>query len=626
MSKKTIEQKYRKLDEISHVLARPGRYVGSISPHTASTWVYEPESNKMLKQELTWTPALLKIFDEIISNSVDFSKTPEGMHLDTIKVDINQMTGEIQVFDNGGISVVKHREYDQYIPEMIFELRSGSNFDDTEESMATGQNGEGASLTAIFSSEFEVQTADGNNQFIQTRSDNSRKITTPSIKTSARKYTKIRFIPDYEKFGLDGLDDQNYARLVKRVVDVAGCNPGLHVWLNGKRIKVASFNDYVKMYTNTFIAEENEHWRIALANASDGFEHVSFVNGTETLVGGNHIYYISEQIIAKLRVYFKKKHKVEVKPSDIRNHFFLFIDANIVRPRYSSQTKEDLITEAKNFGTAIDISDKFIDKVCKSEIVRSVLDWIAAKESVALAAELRKLNKEANTANLRKITKFTDATEKVNRRECMIMVCEGDSAANAILSARTSLIGCYPLKGKPINAIAATTKELMDNKEFTELLSITGLKIGTPVKHPEDIRFGKFVIVSDQDQDGFAISGLMIAMLRKFWPEMFSLGMVYRFQTPIMKAIVGKEEKYFYTLGEFEEWSKSTTKPYKTRYLKGLGSSTAADFKKYFSEMDKNLIQITIEDAEDFAVVDMVYGKETGASDKRKVWLDIEGN
>ena len=627
MTKKTIEQRYRKLDEISHVLLRPGRYVGSVTPHTAETWVYDESANKMEKKEITWSPALLKIFDEIISNSVDFSKTEEGKHLDTIKVTLSKTSAEISVWDNGGISVVKHKEYDQYIPEMIFELRSGSNFDDTEESLATGQNGEGAALTAIFSTEFTVKTADGTNSFAQVRKDNSRAISVATVKPSTKKFTEITFSPDWERLGVTeaGFDDGNYARLVKRVADVAGCNPQLSVYLNGKRIKINSFSDYVKMYVDDFIHEENEHWRVAIANSEDGFSHVSFVNGTETTTGGNHIWYISEQIVTKLREHFKKKHKVDVKPADIRNHFLLFVDAAIVRPRYSSQTKEDLITEAKNFGTSIEISDRFIQKVIKSSIVQSVLDWITAKEQAAEAAKLRALNKDSDKANLRKITKFTDASEKIDRRNCMLMVCEGDSAANSILGARTSLIGCYPLKGKPINAMGATTKELADNKEFTELLSITGLKIGQKVRSPDDLRFGKLVIVADADHDGAHISGLICALFKKFWPELFSLGMVYKFQTPIMKLMVGKETIYFNSLDEFSAWlKKNPNKKYKSRYLKGLGSSEASDFKKYFADMDNNLIQLVAPDKADFEIVELVFSKDAGSADRRKEWLEIE--
>lgn len=121
------------------------------------------------------------------------------------------------------------------------------------------------------------------------------------------------------------------------------------------------------------------------------------------------------------------------------------------------------------------------------------------------------------------------------------------------------------------------------------------------------------------------ISGLLCAMIRKYWPELFNLGAVYRFQTPIMKAIVGKsEEHFFYNLGEFEAWATKEKRQYKTRYLKGLGSSTAKDFETHFKNMDSNLIRIEIDSVDDLDIVDLVFGKETGAADKRKLWLDLE--
>lgn len=622
---KTVEQKFRKLDEIEHVLLRPGRYLGSVTPHTAETWVVDEKNHKMIRKEITWSPALLKIFDEIISNSVDFSKTKEGAHVDTIKVTVDRLTGEIAVFDNGGIVVVKHSEHNQYIPEMIFELRSGSNFDDTEDSTTTGQNGEGSALTKIFSSVFKVTTSDGKNKFEQTHSNNGRERTEPKVAPSTRNFTNIEFIPDYTRFGMDNLDEGNYTRIVKRVYDVAGCNPKLKVFLNGNQIKIDKFVDYVSMYVDEFVFDENEHWKVAVAKSENGFVHTSFVNGTETIIGGNHISYIADQITSKLREYFSKKHKVDVKPSDIKNHLQLFINATIIRPRYSSQTKEDLITEIKNFGTSFDVTDKMVNKIIKSSVIQSILDWVAAKQAAAEAAELRKKNKDLDKSNLRKITKFTDATNKTDRRECMLMICEGDSAANSVLSARTEKIGCYPLKGKPINVMGASTKDLLANKEFVELLTVLGLKIGEKVNSPDDLRFGKIVCVSDADHDGSHIFGLLTALIRKHWPEVIEKGMFYRFSTPIMKVTIGKDEKFFYTLPEFNAWvAANPNKKFTTRYLKGLGSSTAKDFKKYFEQMDKHLIKVSVTNAEDLDIVDLVFGKESGAADKRKVWLDLE--
>jgi DNA topoisomerase-2 len=183
-------KKFKKLDDISHVILRPGMYIGSIKPHTAVKWVLG-EDRKMSHQELTYNPGFLKIFDEIVTNSVDESKR-DGSKLDTIKVDLNRETGEITIWDNGGIPVVKDDEHGEWIPEMIFSnLKAGSNFDDTEDRSWAGTNGVGSTLTNIYSSRFTISTCDGKNLFTQTFTNNMRERTEPVIKRSKSGHTQI---------------------------------------------------------------------------------------------------------------------------------------------------------------------------------------------------------------------------------------------------------------------------------------------------------------------------------------------------------------------------------------------------------------------------------------------------
>lgn len=621
---KHIEKKYQKLDEISHVLLRPGRYVGSISPHTANTYIVADDNHHMQSSNITWCPALLKIFDEVISNSVDFSKTESGLHLDTIKVTIDQDTGTISVYDNGGIVVVKHKEHDQYIPEMIFELRAGSNFNDDEDTTLTGQNGEGAALTSIFSTEFIVDTADGKNKFLQTHTNNSRTKTEPIIKKSKEHYTKITFTPDFPKLNLEAITDGEFAKLKKRVYDIAGCNPQLKVYFNNHRIEIKNFEDYIKMYTDEYLYDSNDNWKIGVSKSDGGFSHVSFVNSTETIIGGMHISYIADQITNKLREYILKKHKVQLKPSEIKNHLNLFINCNIIRPRYSSQTKEDLITEIKNFGTSFEVSDKFAQRIIKSEIVESILDWVKAKENANLQADLRKLNKTSDKLDPSRIIKLIDAVEKKDRSKCILFLTEGDSANKAISSARDPQIhGAFPLKGKPLNVVNTTAKKLMENEEFKNILTITGLKLGEKVTDIKQLRFGKICFLTDQDLDGTHISGLLINMLFTFWPELFKLGVIHKFRTPLIKVTCGKDIIEFYDEQDFHKWKDKNNKKFTSKYYKGLGTSTAADFKGYLANFDKNLIKYEIEDHDDEDAIKLAFSKDTGKTGERKNWLNI---
>ena len=237
----SIDKKYKKLDDISHVILRPGMYIGSIKPHTASKWIVE--EGAMAQKEVTYNPGFLKIFDEIVTNSVDESKR-EGSKLNTIKVDIDRASSRITIWDNGGIPVVKNTEHDEWIPEMVFSnLKAGSNFDDSEDRSWAGTNGVGSTLTNIYSKEFRISTCDGKNHFVQTFSNNMRERTEPVIKRAKANHTEISYVTDLEKFGMSEIDDDHFKMIEKRIYDLAACNSSLKIYFNGSLVNLNSFED-----------------------------------------------------------------------------------------------------------------------------------------------------------------------------------------------------------------------------------------------------------------------------------------------------------------------------------------------------------------------------------------------
>jgi len=418
----SIDKKFQKLDDIEHVILRPGMYIGSIKPHTSNKWLIS-ESGVELK-EVTYNPGFLKIFDEIITNSVDESKR-KGSKLNTIKVNIDKGTNTITIWDNGGIPVVKHSEHKEWIPEMIFSnLKAGSNFDDSEARSWAGTNGVGSTLTNIYSKRFTISTCDGKNSFSQTFSNNMRERTKPVVAKSTKGFTEISFLTDFEKFVLDGIDDDHFKMLEKRVYDLAACNTHLKIHFNGKLLQFKSFEDYVKLYVNDYFFEgtKDKAWSIGIALSENGFQQVSFANSTETYDGGTHVDYVMNQIITELRAFFAKKHKVDVKPSELKQHMFLFLDSTIINPSFSSQTKEKLITEIKDFGSTFEVSTKLIQSILKSEIVNSILDWIQQKKSAEDSKLQRELNKKLSKI---KVEKLIDAKGK-DRWKCSIGLFEGD--------------------------------------------------------------------------------------------------------------------------------------------------------------------------------------------------------
>jgi DNA topoisomerase-2 len=611
----SVDKKFKKLDDIDHVILRPGMYIGSIKPHKSIKWLLD--SDKMSQSEITYNPGLLKIFDEIVTNSVDESKRQES-NLNTIKVTVDKSTGYINIWDNGGIPVVKHSEHKEWIPEMIFSnLKAGSNFDDTEERSWAGTNGVGSTLTNIYSKKFTVTTCDGKNHFTQTFSDNMRKRTLPKTKKSTKGFTEIEYLVDFEKFGLTGIDEEHFRMIEKRVYDLAACNTSLKIYFNGKLINFKSFEDYIKLYTKDYFCEskKDKTWSIGIALSENGFQQVSFANSTDTYDGGTHVDYVMNQIISQLREFFAKKHKVDVKPSELKNHMFLFLDSTVINPSFSSQTKEKLITEIKDFGSTFEVSQKLIQQILKSEIVNSILDWIQQKKTAEDSKLQRELNKKLDKI---KVEKLIDAKGK-ERWKYSIGLFEGDSAISAFRKYRDpQIMGAFALKGKFVNVSEMTNQKLVQNTEVVNLMASIGLKLGQKIDL-KDLRYGRILFYVDADVDGNSIAGLLINFFHKYWPDMFDRRMIYKVETPIVVAIPRaktKKKVLFYSQDEYNQWeSKTDLKQWEIKYKKGLAALVDDEYQDIINS--PKLTLITKDDVSTNSL-DIWFGKN---SDLRKTEL-----
>ena len=613
MSKK-IEDKYKVLDQISHILLRPGTYVGSNKPSKSIKFIID--DGKSTQRDITYIPSFLKIFDEVITNSVDESKRSPKLNRIDISVDIN--TGRISIKDNGGIPVLIHSEYNQYIPEVIFgNLMSGSNYDDSEERTVAGLNGLGSKLTNVFSKEFIVSTCDGKNSFFQKFSNNMRDREKPLIKKSNKNHTEITFLPDFSQFGIDRIDDDHFSMIEKRVYDLAGTNNNIKFYFNGKLVNISSFEEYVKMYCSEYFYESNKDktWSVAVAQSENGFQQVSFANSTETYDGGTHVDYIMSQIISELREYFSKKHKVDIKPSELKSHIFLFLNSTIINPSFSSQTKEKLITEVKDFGFTYEVSKKLIQQILKSEIVNSILDWIQRKKDAEDNKLQRDLNKKISKI---KVDKLIDAKGK-ERWKCSLGLFEGDSASGAFRKYRTpETMGAFSLKGKFINVSEITNSKLSQNREAVDLMAAIGLKLGQPI-NIKDLRYGRILIFTDADYDGNSISALLINFFHKYWPDMFDRRMIYKVETPILVAIPNNKKNkkiLFYTQQEYVDWEKTINiKDYEIKYKKGLAALVDDEYNGIIN--DPKITLITKDDIS-AKQLDIWFGDN---SDMRKIEL-----
>lgn len=572
--KKSIEQRYRKLDDIEHVLARPGMYIGSTKTRSEELFLLDDDGD-VTTQTVELNPGFIKLFDEIISNSADEHRRNKA--LNRIVVEASREHNTISVTDNGGIPVVVHKEHDEYIPQMIFSnLKAGSNFNDNDERLVAGTNGVGATLTNIFSKEFIIETSDGKNHYRQVFSENMRTINRPAVTKGKRKgFTKISYAPDYAQFGMQQLDQAHIAVMRKRCADLAACNPSLIVTFNGEKFSYPSFSSYCRLYASDIIYEASERWRVGVAASSGSNQQVSFVNGVATSDGGTHVDSILNQIVTAVRTRLKKKHKVDLRPAEIKNHIFVFVNADIINPSFSSQTKEKLITDIRDFGSQHSLSDKFLKAVCGSEMIQNILDWALQKKTADERKELRKLNKRLGKE---KVLKLIDAKSR-DREKCILQIYEGDSAQSAFRKFRDPMTqASFPLRGKFLNVTGMPASKIVKNNEVLSLLRSTGLRLG---EDADNLRYGKILIYTDADPDGDSITGLLINFFGRFWPDLIEKKMLCRVMTPIVVASKGKEKLSFYTKEEFGEWSAATqnVRSWDISYKKGLASLADDEYR-----------------------------------------------
>jgi DNA topoisomerase-2 len=626
MTKKTVEQTYKKLTDIEHVLHRPGTYVGNTKPHKTSLFVPKSlDSYEMEYKEVNFIPAFVKLFDEVITNAVDESKRP-GTKLNTVRVNIED--GNITVSDNGGIPVVIHEEYQQYIPEIIFfELRSGSNYDDNEERKGAGTNGLGSKLTNIFSTKFSVSTCDGINKFHQESTKNLHVKSAVKISKGSKNGTTISYTPDYSYFkmyneaGELGLDDIHTRLIYKRVLDVAGCNENLKVYFNDVKIDIKNFQEYSKFFYPDVIFDKDNEWDIGVGYSEEGFLHSSFVNSVWTHKGGNHVEFVSMNIINKIREFINKKYKTDIKPSDIRNHLFLFVNSSVINPAFDSQTKEFLITEAKEFNGKGERysyvpTQSFLNKVFKSEIVESISDWLDKKAKADENRELRKLN---SSLKAKTVEGLIDATG-TDRKKCILGLFEGMSALNGVRKFRNAqTFAAFPLGGKFINVSEMKPKDVIANEEAQKIMAAIGLKMGEEPDW-ENLRYGEIHFYVDADTDGTSIAALLINFFYKFWPQLFEKGMMYLVLTPIVVSTKGKEIKHWYSEADFEDFVNSgNSKGWNSLYKKGLSALDDYSYKEMLDNPKKVLFS---PDELTAKTLEIWFGKKDNT--ERKVLLSKE--
>ena len=630
----SVEDVYKKKNPREHVLDLPGMYIGSIENDYREMRILDNSTGKIIEKTIQFVPGFYKTFDELLVNARDHFI--RELTCDEIRVEISKAEGKIVVSNNGeGLPAVLHKEHQVYIPELVFgHLLTSTNYDKKGKTVG-GKNGFGAKLANIFSRKFIVETIDTVNgkKYLQEFSNNMSVIAKPEItkiSKGTKPYTTITYYPDFARFNLDGFTDDIIALFNKRVYDIAASTTGTSsnldkgkkkvakVYLNNKLITIKTFLDFIKLHYDSAIDitydDSDPRWKIGVVfDKESGHKQVSYVNGIWTYGGGTHVNYILEQIIKKIIDFVKLKHKIVVKPAQIKEYLTIFVDSIIDDPDFPSQSKEILASKVSSFGTKYEVEQGFMNKLYKTGILEEVVKYAQFKEM----SNLKKTDGK-KTTSLIGIPKLVDAhlAGTKNSKDTRLIITEGDSALAFALSGIEVIgrerYGAWPLKGKSLNVRNATITQIKNNQEFNDFKTIMGLKHDTEYIDVSKLRYGGIIILADQDLDGSHIKGLIINMLQFFWPSLLKIeGFIQTIATPIIKAFKKTDKKkdnpkIFQTMSEFEHWKthemNDNISKWEIKYYKGLGTSTAREAKEVFSEFENKIINYIWELPKDMSI------------------------
>ncbi len=632
---------YKKLSHREHILELPDTYIGSVETHKEWRWVLDA-SGKMAHRQINFNPGFYKLFDELIVNARDarVRSLTSGTPIKHISITCAEVEGRLQISvenDGDGIPIEEHPEHHVWAPELIFgHLLTSGNYDKSEEKIVGGKNGYGAKLVNVFSDEFtiDIRSPAHGKRYTQTWKDHMSVCGKPSIrKDSGKGHVRVTYIPDLSRF-VGFVQEEMLGVLKTRAYELAAlCGKEVKVSWNSETIAHNTFEKYVKLFLRegtTGIAYEacGPRWEVAAILSSSLFEEeaagedrsrsVSFVNGINTRKGGKHVDTVDRHILGDFCEAAAKK-KIPVKPSQIRDAVVFFVNATIVNPSFDSQTKETLTTPANKFGSVFK-SEKLVDGLIKIGLLEEARAAVEAK-----SAKDAKKTDGSKKKTLRGFPKLEDAlwAGTAKSQECTLILTEGDSAATSAISGLNVVgrerFGVFPLRGKLLNVKDISQEKFNKNEELTAIKAILGLRQGTRYKDRSSLRYGRVMVMADQDHDGSHIKGLLMNLFHTEWPELMQMGFLCSLATPLLKATRRGDTISFYSSGEYDRWRETVPgggSGWNIKYYKGLGTSTKQEAREWFEKLAE--IRYEWDESTDESL-SLAFHKKR--SDDRKDWL-----
>ena len=498
--------------------------------------------------------------------------------------------------------------------------------------------------TNIFSDRFTIETKHpGTGKvYTQTWHNNMSICEKPSIRkyTGAKGGVRVEFEPTMGRFS--GAGEEMIPCLRTRIVELAAViGPTVKVTWNGAHVPTNTFEKYIRLFLREGMAglayeSCGPRWEVGAVLASHLYaeeeglpeeKHISFVNGILTKKGGKHVETVARAVLKDFCDAAEKK-KVAIKPAQLKDAVIFFVNATIVNPAFESQTKEYLTTPSNKFGSTPKFDGKLVDGLLKLGLLDEAKYLLEARAM----RDAKKTDGKKRTT-LRGLPKLEDAlwAGTAKSAECTLILTEGDSAATSAISGLNVVgrerWGVFPLRGKLLNVKDITIQKFNANEELTAIKRILGLEHGKTYKSVGELRYGRVMIMADQDHDGSHIKGLVMNLFHTEWPSLLAAGFLCTLKTPLLKASKGKVVVPFYSEAEYRAWlaaaadggadgGSAAKKGWHLKYYKGLGTSTPAEAREWFKDLHE--IKYVWDDDADEAI-SLAFNKKR--ADDRKKWL-----